>query len=195
MSLAKKKTASVAGSISANASTGARAKPKASISPLMTTAEICLVCLLIFWVQVQYRFIPPALASRVESHSVPNLRGVNFGTRFKLRGVKLTRQNGGLQINAVWESLMPQHLSYINAVQLISAQGKIVSSHDYLQDDFQREAKRGQIWEDKVYLNRGQLKDVAKIGFSIYQSTGKEPLVANSGQTDWEGRRLLISLE
>ena len=160
-----------------------------------TVTEICLLALIVIWVHTQYRFIPPAVAARVESHSVPVLRGIDFGGKFKLRGLKLTRQRGGLQVEAIWQSLSAQTLDYVNAVQLISAEGKVVSSHDYLQDGFQRRAAAGQIWADKFYLSAAQLKHANKIGMSVFQPATHQPLVAKSAQTDWDGRRLLISLE
>jgi hypothetical protein len=181
------------------ASSVKRARTSSSISPLkallVTAAEISLTCLLVAWVQVQYRFIPAAVANRVESHSIPAFRGITFGDKFKMRGFKLTRQRGGTQINTVWQSLRSQKLEYINVIQLLKEDGKVVSSHDYFQDSFSRNVAPGQIWEDKIFLSRAQLVGVSKIGVEIYKPGSQSPLIADSSRTDWNGRRLLIPLE
>jgi peptidoglycan/LPS O-acetylase OafA/YrhL len=164
-------------------------------SLMVTTAEISLTCLLIAWVQVHFRFIPPAFASRIEAHSVPAMRGIDFGDKFKMRALKLTHQNGGIQINTVWQSLAAEKLDYINAVQLLDSKGVVKSSQDYLQDTFKREVAPGQIWEDKLFINKEQMSGVAKIGIELYKPGNKSPLIAASSKTDWDGRRLLIPLE
>jgi peptidoglycan/LPS O-acetylase OafA/YrhL len=172
---------------------------KLTKSMLVTAAEVGVTCLLIMWVQVQYRFIPPAFASRIESHSIPAMRGVEFGDKFggkfKMRALKLTRQNGGMQINTVWQSLASEELDYINVVQLLDDKGRVMSCHDYLQDTFKRKVVAGQIWEDKVFLNKEQIQGVSKLGLELYRPGSKEPLVAASSMTDWNGRRLLVPLE
>jgi hypothetical protein len=171
-------------------------KPKIFLQSIMvTTAEISVTCLLIAWVQVHYRFIPTAFASRIEAHSIPAMRGIDFGDKFKMRAFKLTHQNGGIQINTVWQSLAAEKLDYINAVQLLDKKGVVKSSQDYLQDAFKRDVAPGKIWEDKLFINKQQLNGVAAIGIELYKPGNKSPLVANSPKTDWEGRRLLIPLE
>jgi hypothetical protein len=112
-----------------------------------------------------------------------------------MRGFKLTRQRGGTQINTVWQSLRSQKLEYINVIQLLKEDGKVVSSHDYFQDSFSRNVAPGQIWEDKIFLSRAQLVGVSKIGVEIYKPGSQSPLIADSSRTDWNGRRLLIPLE
>jgi peptidoglycan/LPS O-acetylase OafA/YrhL len=171
-------------------STKAAAKTHAN-----TTMEIALTCLLVMWVQTHYRFIPPAFASRIEAHSIPAMRGINFGDKFKMRAFKLTHQNGGILINTVWQSLADEKLDYINAVQLIDSKGRVKSSQDYLQDTFKREVAAGQIWEDKLFINKAQLRGVAKIGIELYKQGNEGPLIAASSNTDWDGRRLLVPLE
>jgi peptidoglycan/LPS O-acetylase OafA/YrhL len=184
-------------SIKVAANTSAKVSTPGSFmkSLMVTTAEITLTCLLVAWVQVHYRFIPPAFASRIEAHSIPVMRGIDFGDKFKLRAFKLTHQNGGIQINSVWQSLATEKLDYINAVQLLDSKGRVKSSQDYLQDTFQRKVAAGQIWEDKLFINKEQLKGVTTIGIELFKQSEQRPLVAASSRTDWDGRRLLIPLE
>jgi peptidoglycan/LPS O-acetylase OafA/YrhL len=163
---------------------------------LSALTEVLAICLIAFGIHSTYRFIPTAIASRVEAHSVPNVRGVEFGGRYKLRGFKLTRQSEGMQLNEIWESLADQRLDYTNGLHLIDAQGRIASAHDYFQDAFTRRVRKGQLWEDKIFLNKSQMKGVCKIGILLYKAPPLPPLIANtSAPTDCAGQRVLISLE
>lgn len=163
---------------------------------LLILTEVTALCLLSYWIHTQFRFVSASTASRTEAHSVPNLRGIDFGGRFKLRGLKLTKQQGGLQINAVWESEQTQNLDYINGLHLIDSFERNSSAHDYLQDPFARSVSKGQIWEDKIFLNANQMTGVAKIGIALYKPPALSALgTIGATKTDCDGRRVLISLE
>ena len=167
---------------------------------ILTSSEVALVFLIVLWLPNQFRFVPQALASRIERHSVPNLRGINFGGKFNLRGLKLTRHKSALEVDIIWQSLASENLDYINAVQLLDTKGRVISSHDYLQDSLRRSVKEGSIWQDKIYFNEAQLRNAANLGLSLYEANTKETLkiaeaITEGARCDWESRRLLISIK
>jgi hypothetical protein len=157
-------------------------------------AELVVLTLIVAWCNVQFRFIPAAAAQRIESHSVPTTRDITFGGKFKLRGLKLSRKPDGLYLDAVWQSLGQQRLRYVNAVQIIDAKGKTLSTTIYPQDSFNRSVSAGKIWEDKVYLRQDQLNNGLRIGLSLYDPPHGAPLLADKGVTDGNNIRLLLAI-
>jgi hypothetical protein len=157
-------------------------------------AELAALVLIVFWLNTQFRFIPPAVAQRIESHSLPTARDIEFGGRFKLRGLKLSRKADGVFLNAVWESIGPQRLRYVNAIHVIDANGKTLSTRIYPQDTFNRSVAAGKIWEDKICLPPDQLKNALRLGLSLYDPPDGQPLRANKGITDGGNVRLLVAI-
>jgi hypothetical protein len=135
-----------------------------------------------------------ALVSAVD-RSVSGSRGVRFGDRFLLRGVLLTPQDEGLQMELFWESLAEQPLKYFVFVHLIDQSGKMLGQADYEQAPAARTAPRlakaGEFWRDSVQLSAAQLKGATGIAFGIWEPPGTF-LPPDRGDRDWDNRRLIL---
>jgi peptidoglycan/LPS O-acetylase OafA/YrhL len=161
---------------------------------LFLLTEACVLLLIFVGVQSQFRFISPATAQRIEAHSLPTVRNIDFGGKFLLRGLKLSRKSDGLYLQAIWQSLNSQKLNHLNAIQLIDAHGKTLSTKVLPQDSFGRAVSPEKIWEDKIFLPQAQLKNALRIGLSIYEPVDGQPLLLTRGCTDGGNSRLLLAV-
>lgn len=163
-------------------------------STVLVTAEIAIILCLTAWLNVQFRFIPAAIAQRIESHGIPNASGITFGDKFKLRGLKLSRKTEGLYLDLVWESLANQKLDNLNAVEIIDAKSKTLSSQTYPQDTFSRNVTSERIWQDKVFIPAQSLKGALRIGLSVHTAKTGTALRTSGGVVDGNGGRLLVAI-
>ena len=156
-------------------------------------SEFVILFLIVGWLNVQFRFIPNAAANRIVSHSVPTTRDIEFGNKFRLLGLKLSKKSDGLHIDAVWKSLAAQELSCVNAIQIIDAGGKTSSTKLCAQDRSHRHVSAGQVWEDKFCIEPNELRNGLILGLQLCDPRGKA-LAANKGVLDGSGTRLLVAL-
>jgi hypothetical protein len=163
-------------------------------SKVLIAAEIAIMLCLTIWLNVQFRFIPAAIAQRIESHGIPNVSGIAFGDRFKLRGLKLSKKSEGLYLDLIWESLANQKLDNLNAVEIIDPKSKTMSSQTYPQDTFNRNVASGRIWQDKVFIPAEALKGGLRIGLSVHTAKSGAALRTSGGVTDGDGGRLLVAI-
>jgi peptidoglycan/LPS O-acetylase OafA/YrhL len=165
-----------------------------SNSKVLIPAEIVALACLTVWLNVQFRFIPAAIAQRIESHGIPNASGIVFGDKFKLRGLKLSKKTEGLYLDVIWESLVNQKLDNLNAVEIIDPKSETMSSQTYPQDTFNRNVTSGKIWQDKVFIPAEALKGGLRIGLSVHTVKTGTALRTSAGVTDGDGTRLLIAI-
>jgi peptidoglycan/LPS O-acetylase OafA/YrhL len=163
------------------------------LKPGALACEFVILFLMVGWLNVQFRFIPNGAADRILSNSVPTTRDIEFGNKFKLLGLKLSKKSDGLHIDAVWKSLAAQELSCINAIQIIDAGGKTLSSKLCVQDRSHRRVSLGQVWEDKFCIEPIELRNGLILGLQLCDPRGKS-LTANKGVLDGTGTRLLVAL-
>jgi hypothetical protein len=156
-------------------------------------AEFVILFLIVGWLNVQFRFIPNGAADRIVSHSVPTTRDIEFGNKFRLLGLKLSKKSDGLHVDAVWKSLTAQELSCVNAIQIIDADGKTSSTKLCAQDKSHRHVSAGQVWEDKFCIEPNELRNGLILGLQLCDPKGKS-LAANKGVLDGSGTRLLVAL-
>lgn len=142
---------------------------------------LSLLLLLITWLNVQFRFIPNPIAERIVAHSIPNTRGIKFGDKFMLLGLKLSRKADGLHVNTVWKSLASQKLAYVNTIQLHDPSGIASCTKLRTQDNFHRSVSSGQIWEDQLLLKPKELKNALTLGLQLYDPSTRKPLPTNDG--------------
>jgi peptidoglycan/LPS O-acetylase OafA/YrhL len=155
--------------------------------------EFIILFLIVGWLNVQFRFIPNGVADRIVSHSVPTTRDIEFGDKFRLLGLKLSKKSDGLHFDAVWKSLAAQELSCFNSIQIIDAGGKTLSTKMCAQDTSHRHVSAGQVWEDKFCIETNEFGNGLKLGLQLCDPKGK-PLTANKGILDGSGTRLLVAL-
>jgi peptidoglycan/LPS O-acetylase OafA/YrhL len=165
-----------------------------SSSKVLICAEIAILLGLTAWLNLQFRFIPAAIAQRIESHGIPNASGIIFGDKFKLRGLKLSKKIEGLYLDVIWESLLSQKLDNLNAVEIIDPKSKTMSSQTYAQDTFNRSVTSGKIWQDKVFIPAEALKGGLRIGLSVHTAKTGSALSTSGGVTDGNGARLLVAI-
>jgi peptidoglycan/LPS O-acetylase OafA/YrhL len=156
-------------------------------------SEFIILFLIVGWLNVQFRFIPNEVADRIVSHSVPTTRDIEFGNKFRLLGLKLSKKSDGLHFDAVWKSLAAQELSCFNAIQIIDVGGKTLSTKICAQDTSHRRVSAGQVWEDKFCIETNELRNGLILGLQLCDPKGK-PLTANKGALDGTGTRLLVAL-
>ena len=136
-----------------------------------------------------------AQASAVAEHGVQSVRGVRFGENFELLGASLAPTvGGGMELKLAWRCIQKARLEYAVAVHLVDEKGKILAQADFGQDAEQPRVMPGAVWVDRVSLPAEQLKGVQQIGIGLYKpGRGVEPI--DRGPRDWDGHRLLLSLD
>jgi peptidoglycan/LPS O-acetylase OafA/YrhL len=157
-----------------------------------TVAEVLALLLVVSWVNTQFRFVAPWASQSIEAHSVPTAKGITFGGKFKLRGLKVSKREDGLHVMEVWQSVGEQKLKCLNAVQVIDPWGRTLTTKTYAQDIFNRSIKSGTIWEDQIHITPEEYKHGLRLGFSIFES--RKALLADKGVTDGDKTRLLVAI-
>lgn len=118
--------------------------------------------------------------------------GRRFADLFTLRGVDVACVSGGLSVTLRWESDADQSLRFSNAIHLVNERGEILGQADYRQSAEARGVRRGDTWADTFSIPKEKVTDrVKSLAIGIYDDT-ISLLPITGGNTDWEGRRLVI---
>ncbi len=168
----------------------------------MISAECLILLTLVFAAGRQiysdefaYRFVDNATACKFEERHHAVVKDTTFGNRFKLRALSEKWSKESLQLTFGWQSLADQRLDCTIALHLINANGHIISAHDFLQDEDKGKVKTGQIWGDRVSIERDKLANTTSIGIGIYTSPEARLLPINRGERDCNQGRLIVPME
>jgi peptidoglycan/LPS O-acetylase OafA/YrhL len=156
--------------------------------------SIGLICAFALWQERHFRFVSERTVAAHLILSEPQFRNVIFGDAFALRGLVKRETKDGVQLRMVWQSLHDQKLSYGNGIHLLNANGQVLSCQDYSQNDAQRSVRKGQFWQDDLFLSADQIKNATSIGLVVYAPHPLQILIVKGGPVDATGTKLLIPL-
>lgn len=137
-------------------------------------------------------------AAQVESLAIGSIDGyknINFGTKFRLRGVVIDFDKKQ-SLNLIWESLESVRLKYRVAIHFVDKRGKIISQADYNQSNCKNQmcrVKKGTFWIDTVALTNVP-DNVKNIGVALFTERDMSLLPISDGFRDWNNTRLLVPL-
>ncbi len=118
---------------------------------------------------------------------------VRFGDRMELIGLSSASRKDGTRVLATcWRSLAEQVVDWHLALHVIDRSGAILRNQDTTFDPSGARIERGAMWETVVEFPADWLADGTRVALAVYR--GRELLAADRGPTDWESRRLLVSL-
>ncbi len=142
------------------------------------------------------RVQPRKDALAVAEMSLPAARRVRFGDRFELSGAVLTPNAEGLVLKLAWRCLRATVLDYFVAVHLVDQNGTILAQSDLAQDPFAGFVMPGDEWVDRVFLSRRKLAGASHVAIALYKPAARVELeLIDRGPRDWNGHRLLLSLD
>jgi peptidoglycan/LPS O-acetylase OafA/YrhL len=142
-----------------------------------------------------YRFVDDATAYKFEKHHKAVVKDLNIGNRFRLRALSEKWSNDGLQLTLVWQSLAAQRLDGTIALHVIDKDGHLISARDFVQDEDNCKVKTGQVWADRVSIDRNILANATSIGVGIYTSPGAKLMPIDRGERDCNQGRLIVPIE
>jgi len=125
--------------------------------------------------------------------SRPDTREVQFGRRVVLLGMGFRQEQDGLVAELIWESLVDQDLTYMNAIHMVDKQGVILAQADYPQDYAKGHVSRGTRLKDVVTISEKKLKGAEALGIAVYDLQSGSLLI-DRGPRDWDNHRLVLKL-
>jgi hypothetical protein len=137
-----------------------------------------------------FKFVANATARTFEEQHKAVVKDVDFGNRFKLRALSEKWLENGLQLTFVWQSLTDQPLDWAIALHLLDAHGHVLSAHDFLQDEDKSKVKAGQIWGDRIVIDRKKLAGASTMGIGMYPSPKAILLPVRFGIAGGSGSRV-----
>jgi hypothetical protein len=122
---------------------------------------------------------------------------IDFGGIYKLHALSISRTSDGVKIDVWWEELRHEEANNQRYLffHLVDKSGKIIYNQQielfpYKPSNAEKRWRHGVVEFNKV-LSDGNLMSLA---FGIYQQSGQFLLSDKKMPTDWEGRRVLVSL-
>jgi len=142
-----------------------------------------------------YRFVGNATPCKFEKSHKAVVKDLNFGNRFRLRALSEKWSREGFQLTFVWQSLADERLDGTIALHLIDANGHLISAHDFLQDEANRKIKTGQVWGDRISIDRDKLANATSIGIGIYTAPNAKLMPIDRGNRDCNQGRLIVPID
>lgn len=118
---------------------------------------------------------------------------VQFGDDVELLGAKIATEEGKTLLKTIWtlRQNVKQDVGFL-ATHLLDSRGQIVKNLDHPLMPRVSAASKGSIWQDVVEIPR--LPNVREFGLALYDPKAKICAPVKGGNTDWNGRRLVIPL-
>lgn len=163
------------------------------------SAAIVLAALIatIYFSMSNIRFITDSEADAMTPKALRPVVGTQFGNLFILRGLKILHQEDGLHIDIAWEALVDKKLTFTNVIHLTNAKGEVLLQADYKQPLYRAATKRGEIWQDSIFIEAKKLNgQESQLALALYQTyrSPSDLLFVDRGQRDWGNKRLLVPL-
>jgi len=138
--------------------------------------------------------IDHAEARAVAEHGLQTVRAAWFGENFELLGALLTPNAEGMELKLAWRSAREARLEYMVAVHFLDEAGNILAQSDFAQDARQALVTSGAVWVDRVSIPAEKLKGARQVGIALYIA-GRGVESVDRGPRDWDGHRLLLTLD
>ena len=164
-----------------------------------TLSAAFILCCIVISIYISMGNNPKRISEDQADAITPNelkyVSGTRFGNLFMLRGIRIVRKPEGLVIFLAWESLIEEELTYTSRLYLTDVNGNNLFYANFRQPKTRNAEKQGAIWGDKVLIPADKLTGMErKLAITLYQ-VGSDPLPVDRGDRDWNGHRLLISLD
>jgi hypothetical protein len=133
-------------------------------------------------------------ALAIAENSLEEFRNVKFGGNFVLVGVVPEKGQDGSKLTVAWKSTTGQKHPYYNAVHGVDESGNILFKQARPMPKEGYLPKEGDIWADEIAISESELERAYAIAIGVF-AKGGGLLMADHGPRDWNGKRLLISVE
>lgn len=169
---------------------------------------ISLVCLCIIILSVRFGignlafYISSSEANKKHSITVDTINTEQkeflFDKKFMLSSVTMDIQsNGTYKLEMLWETLEDVKLKYSIGVHILDNSNNIIYNTQIIQNINMKYVKSRTMWANNVRLPKDIIEKANNIGIAVYESPDSMEyfLPVISGESDWDGHRLLISKE
>ncbi len=141
-----------------------------------------------------FQAISEERALAIEENSIEKFRNVGFGGNFILVGVVPEKGRDGSKLTVAWKSAIGQEHPHYNAVHGVDESGNILFKKAKPMPEDGYLPKEGDVWADEISISESELERAHAIAMGVF-SKGGGLLMADHGPRDWNGKRLLISVE
>jgi hypothetical protein len=122
------------------------------------------------------------------------IRDVLIGDRWHLHAADVhPLVGGGIKVRLCWDRAAGPLNDHFVAIHLVDDAGGILAQADYPMDQGVGDGPAGERWCDVRVFDADRMKGVSGVAIGVYDSTGTLA-IASSGPSDWDGRRLLLSI-
>lgn len=138
----------------------------------------------------------PAVETRwkdIKQTVIPGSTNILFGDTVELVGAKQVTANGSTVLSTLWKARQEvrSDLGFL-ATHVLNEKGEIICNLDHKLTPASTLLHKGQLWEDVCVIPSNIA--AAGCGLALYDDVKKMCAKVVGGKTDWDGRRLVISL-
>lgn len=171
---------------------------------LESAVILAIVAPLVFVARFGQRLdrVGPRAADRIVAAALPGSQNARFGGAFTLLAADVVPGKGDDEDEAgalelLWRSDARQPLRFTVGVDLLDEAGDKFDGDSHLQESRGGIVEDGDIWRDRIPLSAATLARARTAGLYVFAPHDDRPnelLSVEAAASDWDGRRLLISL-
>ena len=138
-------------------------------------------------------FISSEQAQEKITTAANDVRDINFGRRFLLRGVTIDFLRNPVALHLIWMGVGREKLEYTLLVQLLDRDRKTLWRTSLPQSEVPLKVTAGQHWENVISIPKDRFPGATHLAISLL-NTNQKRLVPDRGPLDSEKRRVLIPI-